>query len=259
MNLFKQLLESSKNHSPIHILTLLTAPSDKPHALGQMLLIHNGSLWNGCLLDDFFTSKVIDTVLKNPWKKPTIIEINYNNDSYRLFWDQLSGNCKAIILGGGHISQPLVDMLALLTFEVTVIDDRPLYANNYRFPNAQRVICGNFTEVLTKSKPYIDEQTAVIIITRGHTNDLECLRTLIGINTGYLGMIGSQRRIQTIIDILKNEGIHPQRLERLRAPIGLDIGAQSPAEIALSIAAEVVAAFRGGTCIPLSRKAKEFI
>nr|MDA8228747.1 XdhC family protein [Desulfitobacterium hafniense] len=91
----------------------------------------------------------------------------------------------------------------------------------------------------------------------GHRYDLDCLKAVIGTDAGYIGMIGSRRRVKAMFELLQEEGVDKNRLQRVRAPIGLDIGAQTPAEIALSIASEVVAVLRGGSCLPLSRRGED--
>jgi xanthine dehydrogenase accessory factor len=168
----------------------------------------------------------------------------------RLFWDRVVHKSRAVVFGGGHISQPLVQLLLLLEFEVTVVDDRPEFANKARFPGAHQVICDNFHKVLKELTIYPD--TAIIIVTRGHRYDMDCLRAVMHYKTRYLGMIGSRRRIREIVNVMREEGAPEDLEERLRAPIGLDIKAETPAEIAVSIVAEVITVFRGGSGLPLS-------
>jgi xanthine dehydrogenase accessory factor len=169
---------------------------------------------------------------------------------YLFFWDALGHDrCRAVILGGGHISQPLAVVLDLLGYAVTVADDRPDFANRARFPQAE-VVCGDFLRFLAGLQA--DDKTAIVIVTRGHQHDTECLRAVAGQPAGYIGMIGSRRKVAAVFAALADEGVPRELLARVRAPIGLDIGAQGPAEIALSIAAELVAAFRGGDGRPLA-------
>ncbi|OPX81477.1 MAG: putative xanthine dehydrogenase subunit A [Pelotomaculum sp. PtaB.Bin013] len=149
-----------------------------------------------------------------------------------------------LILGGGHIARPLVKMASILGYNTTVVDDRPTFANTARFPEAGQVICDSFGNFL-KSLETGDE-TFIVIITRGHTHDLECLRDVINQPAAYIGMIGSRRKVRGIITQLEEEGISSERLKEVYSPIGLDIGAETPEEIALSILAEIVNVWRGG-------------
>ena len=148
-----------------------------------------------------------------------------------------------LIAGGGHIALPLVQMGALLDFRVVVLDDRPSFANRARFPLADRVICGLFEPTLRQFP--VDRDTYVVIVTRGHQHDVECLLAVLDSPAAYIGMIGSRRRVRGVFDLLEHErGIDPARLRRVHSPIGLTIGARTPAEIAVSILAEVIGVYR---------------
>ncbi|MBS3872114.1 MAG: XdhC family protein [Firmicutes bacterium] len=144
---------------------------------------------------------------------------------------------RLIVCGGGHISQPLVKMAALLDFVVTVIDDRPFFANAARFPEAAEVICGPFDQALASL--ILTRQTYAVVVTRGHRHDAMCVRQLILANIAYLGMIGSRRRVREMREVFLAEGFANERVAALYAPIGLEINAETPAEIAVSILAEI--------------------
>ncbi len=146
---------------------------------------------------------------------------------------------RLIVLGGGHIALPLCKMAAMLDFAVTVVDDRPSFANHQRFPEARQVICDGFENALGSLA--IRATDYVCIITRGHRWDGVCLRTVLrGTEPSYLGMIGSRRRTTAMLEMLKEEGFDPAALKRVHTPIGLEIGALTTAEIAVSICAELV-------------------
>lgn len=145
---------------------------------------------------------------------------------------------RLIVLGGGHIAKPLVDFAAKCGFAVTVVDDRPAFANTARFPQAERVICESFDRCFTLLN--INRSAFVVIITRGHRHDIDCLRQLQGLETGYTGMIGSARRVRAVKQQLLTEGYRRDQLAALQAPIGLDIGALTPEEIAVSILSQVI-------------------
>ncbi len=143
-----------------------------------------------------------------------------------------------LVCGGGHISQPLVAMGAMAGFQVTVIDDRPQFANRERFPTAYRVICQSFGPALAGLP--VNSSTYIVVVTRGHRYDEVCLRAVIGSPAAYIGMIGSRRRVAGVLAGLVAEGVAPALVERVHAPIGLDIGAETPGEIAVSILAEII-------------------
>jgi xanthine dehydrogenase accessory factor len=152
--------------------------------------------------------------------------------------ERVSPRERLVILGAGHIAVPLAHMGAMLGFDVVVFDDRPSFANAGRFPDAT-VVC-DFFDVLKDRLP-VRATDYVAVITRGHRHDQECLRQLLGgVAPRYLGMIGSRRRTRIVREQLAEEGFAPESLGRLFAPIGLDIGAQSPEEVALAILAQMV-------------------
>ena len=150
---------------------------------------------------------------------------------------------RLIVLGGGHIALPLVDFASKTGFSVTVADDRPTFANAPRFPGAAQVICESFEKVFERLE--VSASDYVVVITRGHRHDMTCLRQLQrGAEPGYVGMIGSRRRVGALKQALIEEGLDTDRINRTHTPIGLSIGAVTPAEIAVSILAEIIACKR---------------
>lgn len=147
---------------------------------------------------------------------------------------------RLILLGGGHIAQPLCDIASMLDFSVTVVDDRITFANSERFPKASQVVCNSFRSAISDLQ--IRATDYVCVITRGHRWDGECLRQILaGTRPSYLGMIGSKRRVEGLLNLLAEEGFSAEDLAHIHAPIGLKINAQTPAEIAISICAEMIA------------------
>ncbi|MDD4766334.1 MAG: XdhC family protein [Desulfotomaculaceae bacterium] len=153
------------------------------------------------------------------------------------------------IFGGGHIAQPLANIGHLLGYRVTVVDDRPDFTSPERFEGVYKSICCSFDEIENYLK--LGPASSVVIATRGHINDMDCLRKVIKYPVAYLGMIGSRRKVKAIKEQLLEDGIEMKKIEKVHMPIGLDIGAQTPAEIAVCIAAEMVKERRGGSTAPL--------
>ena len=147
-----------------------------------------------------------------------------------------------VIAGAGHVGCALARIAHELKFRVVVIDDRPDLASAERFPGATRIVGEIETEL---AKFPADGQTYVVIVTRGHRHDGRALAAAVGLKARYVGLIGSKRKIVTILEDLKRQGVPREQLERVHAPIGLNIGATTPAEIAVSIAAELIAVRRG--------------
>ena len=147
---------------------------------------------------------------------------------------------RLIVLGGGHIALHVCAIGARCGFSVWVVDDRPDFANSERFPEAARVLCDRFENgIQTLGVTPFDY---VVVITRGHRHDADCLRALLAQpESAYLGMIGSRRRTRELLRLLQEEGYDAERLQKICTPIGLNIGAVTPEEIAVSILSEVIA------------------
>ena len=146
---------------------------------------------------------------------------------------------RLILLGGGHVARALAHLAATLEFAVTVADDRPMFANRERFPDAEHIVCDGFARAIQALN--IRPTDYVCVLTRGHRWDGECLRALLaGTEPTYLGMIGSKRRVAGLLGALRDEGFDAARIGRVHAPIGLMIGAVTPEEIAVSIAAQLI-------------------
>jgi xanthine/CO dehydrogenase XdhC/CoxF family maturation factor len=157
-----------------------------------------------------------------------------------------------VIVGAGHVAQPLATMGALLGMRVVVLDDRPEWATEDRFPEAAQVLRIDFDDPF-RDVP-IHRGTHVVLVTRGHKYDYECLLRLLRMDRSpaYIGMIGSRRRVRATFAQLGGDGIPPELAQTVRAPIGLDLGAQTPGEIAVAVAAELVQLRHGGTGRPLT-------
>jgi len=150
-----------------------------------------------------------------------------------------------LIVGAGHIGRSLCKLGAEVGFEVTVLDDRPDYANEERLPEATRVLCEDFEPALERFP--INRNTYIVMVSRGHKQDELSLRKVVNSNAAYVGMIGSKRRTSTVLQHLQDEGFPQVALDAVHTPIGLDIGAETPEEIAVSIMAEIIMTRRGGT------------
>jgi len=150
---------------------------------------------------------------------------------------------RAFIFGAGHISQSLSKVATLAGFATVVVDDRETFANRERFPEAAEVHAAEYEDIFPNLP--INETSYVIIVTRGHRDDMRVLKLAIATPARYIAMIGSKRKVLNVVGELEKEGIPRAALERIHAPMGLDIGAISPEEIAISVAAEMIAVRRG--------------
>jgi len=166
------------------------------------------------------------------------------NGSPRIFIDPIAGAQRLIIVGAGHIAQPLASIGSMLGFHVTVIDDRHQFANRERFPSANEIIVKPFRGAIDALR--LDKHCFLVSVTRGHAYDEEAVAAALRQPCGFVGMIGSRRRVKTTLDRMVEAGISRERTEDVHAPLGLDIGAETPQEIAVAIIAEIIRERRTG-------------
>jgi xanthine dehydrogenase accessory factor len=160
------------------------------------------------------------------------------DDSVEVFVEGMVPQIRLIICGAGHVGAALTRFAAMCDFHVTVIDDRGEYANAQNLPDAHEIIVAEIPEALNGME--LGPMAFVVIVTRGHRHDEQCLAVVAKSDPGYLGMIGSRRKIKLIMDDLADEGISAERLSRVRAPIGIEIASKTVPEIAVSILAELI-------------------
>lgn len=156
----------------------------------------------------------------------------------QIFRERIGRMPRLIICGGGHVSMPIIRMGKMLGFMVTVLEDRPKFADNARAAGADTVICEPFEKGLAGIRG--DSDSWFVIVTRGHRYDTLCLENILGKTHAYAGMMGSRRRVAIVKEQLAARGISRELLESVHTPIGLKIGAETPEEIAVSILAEII-------------------
>ena len=167
------------------------------------------------------------------------------SDGTELFVEAYTSPPTVVLMGGGHIGKALAPLAKMLQFRLFVLDDRPEFANQERFPEAEAVAVADYARGLDNFP--ITKNTAIIIATRGHNFDDLALETAARSPAGYVGLVGSRRKVVLIYQELLKRGIPLERMREIHSPIGLDIRARTPAEIAISIMAEVVQFRLGGT------------
>jgi xanthine dehydrogenase accessory factor len=177
-----------------------------------------------------------------PRPKPALISLS---DDVRVFADVFAEPPEVVIVGAGHVGRAVATVAHALGYRMTVIDDRADFANATRFPDAQTIIAGDVEASIDAHA--MTRNSAVIIVTRGHKYDYQALSAAARSDAGYVGLMGSRRKVTLIFRQLIDDGVAPERLADIHAPIGLDIGAVSPEEIAVSIMAEVTMHRLGGS------------
>ncbi|HLI29358.1 MAG TPA: XdhC/CoxI family protein [Chloroflexota bacterium] len=246
------------------MLVLATVVRAEPRAgvpVGAKLLVDEDQRVTGTLGEPALDARVVrDALAAMQERKSHVVSYKPGDELPQLageigvFLEVVEPQPELVIVGAGHIAVPLAQMGKMLGFAVTVLDDREKFANRERFPDADRVIAADFGPTLASLK--ITRGTYIVIVTRGHQYDEEALQQVIDSPAAYIGMIGSRRRVRAVADNLAGYGIDRALFERVRAPIGLEIGAQTPEEIAVSIIAEIIAVRRGGRGLPMSEVAR---
>ena len=183
-------------------------------------------------------------------EKPRTLTFDLNQDpkydtglvcggTLEIFIEPVLPPAELYIFGAGHVAASLYKVARIAGFDITVVDDREVYASRERFPEAQEVIAEDFDKVTSRLQP--SESSYIVIVTRGHRDDMRVLRWAVQTPARYVGMIGSKRKTITIFKELQKEGLAPELFDRVHAPVGLDIGAITPEEIAVAITAELIA------------------
>ncbi len=183
-------------------------------------------------------------------EKPRTLRFNLNENpkydtglicggSLEIFVEPVLPASVVYVFGAGHVGLNVYRVARIAGFEVTVIDDRDTYASRERFPEAREILTGDIEATLASLRP--SAASSIVIATRGHRDDMRVLRWAVGTPARYVGMLGSRRKVLTIFRALREEGVDAAALERVYAPVGLDIGAATPEEIAVAVVAELIA------------------
>jgi xanthine dehydrogenase accessory factor len=235
--------------------TVLSAENCADVSAGEKCFIRDGALKSGNILHKSLQQAILKEsieLLSREENREITLTLPETGEKAEVFFEVIPPMRKVIIVGAGHLAVPLVRFTKILGFHITVLDDRVLYANRERFPEADEVLVGDMAETLGEIP--ITPFTYIVLITRGHQFDEPCLRAVIHSPAKYIGMIGSKRRVKAcFIRFRDEEGIPEELLNRVYAPIGLDIGSETPEEIALSIISEMIKVRRGGSAQSLAK------
>ncbi|UCC83317.1 MAG: XdhC family protein [Gemmatimonadota bacterium] len=237
-------LEAHEGSEPVALVTVVKAPSER--AVGRRLVVTESALHGtlgGPELDGLAAAHARESLAA---REGGVVEIEWSDGVWDIYIETQYPIPELHIVGAGHIARPLCRLAATLGFRVTISDDRPEFASREWFPEAERIRVVDFDQAFEGVA--IGPESYVVLVTRGHKYDYDCILQLLRMEAqpAYLGMIGSRRRVRATFEALVRDGIEPSRLSEVHAPIGLDIGAETPEEIALAIAAEIVATRRGG-------------
>jgi xanthine dehydrogenase accessory factor len=251
MDLYEEIVRLRKVGRRGAVATIVNVRGSIPSFKTAKMLVRDdgsilGTIGGGCVEAEVWQAarEVMET------ERPRTLKFDLNNDpkfdtglvcggTLEIFVEPILPPAELYIFGAGHVATSLYKVARIAGFDITVVDDRESYANRERFPEAQQVIAEDFDKATAQLA--LSECSYIVIVTRGHRDDMRVLRWAVQTPARYVGMIGSKRKTITIFEELKKEGLPAHLFDRLHAPIGLDIGAITPEEIAVSITAELIA------------------
>jgi xanthine dehydrogenase accessory factor len=253
-SLSEELVRVAEEGAAAVLASVLEVESTDTVTAGAKCLIRDGQVKAETIGDTAAIEAILrESISHLRQEKSQLVSLNLPEGGGKLevFFEVLPAPPKLVVVGAGHIAVPLVQLAKILDFYVVVTDDRLAYANRERFPGADEVLVGDMAQMLKEMA--ITPSTYIVLITRGHKYDEPCLRQIIHSQAKYIGMIGSRRRIKACFQRFRDEEkIAEEVINRVYAPIGLDIATETPAEIALSILGEIIKVRRGGKAASLS-------
>jgi len=245
-DLLGDVLAASAGGKPVAIATLLRKQGKDVTAGGKLFVETDGS-GGGTLGDaglDARARSAASEVLRAGNARTIVLD-----DDTELLVEPVMAKPRLLIVGGGHVGLAIAKLGAQLEYDVTVVDDRPEFANRERFAGVSEVLNTDMVKALESMD--VAWNTFIVIATRGHKLDAHCLRAAIKTDARYVGLLGSKRKTVLIAKMLRDEGVSEERIRAVHAPIGLDLGGRTPAEIALSVLAELSMERYGGSGRPM--------
>ncbi len=259
-DLYTQISKVMENGQQAVLVTITEVKGSGPRHAGSKMLVYSDGSIQGTIGGGKMEKEVIEQAMK-VMGHHSIFKESYSltedegmlcGGQAEVLFENIGKEERLVIFGAGHIGQAIVPMAKQLDFHVSIADNRPEYANSDRFPDADQVIAGDYRDVMNNIQ--LTDHSYVLIVTHGHAHDEEVLEHCIQQPFHYLGMIGSQNKSRTVLRHLREKGIGEELLEKVHTPVGIDIGSETPAEIAISILAEMVAVRRGKEIEQISMK-----
>jgi xanthine dehydrogenase accessory factor len=240
LNIYQEVSRIIQKGGSAILATLVSVDGDFPKGKDSKILMKDsgekvGSLSGGVELEKRILSEG-QVALKE--KKPKVMVLSHEDRKMEILLEPVFSEPTIYIFGAGHVSEQIAPLAKKVHFKVVVIDDREMFANQKRFPEADEVIVSEFEKCFDQLN--IDNSSYIVIVTRGHLYDGFVLEQAVKTNACYIGMIGSKKKIKTLYQNLMKRGISKETLNRVYAPIGLDINSETPEEIAVSIVAELI-------------------
>jgi len=236
---FFSAVEEAQASAALAVVTVLDGGREAPDRVGRKTLVDERGAQRFPLGVESLDALARDAAAEALARGRLVRSRPHGEDDPVVYAEPFAEPPELVVVGAGHVGAAVTEIAARSGFLVTVLDDRASFANPARLPDANRIVVGDPPARLRELEPRRDRH--VVLVTRGHRLDAECLEVALAMDAAYLGMIGSRRRVRRIREWLLERGASAEALERLHAPIGLDIGAETPAEIAVSILGEVIA------------------
>ena len=246
VDVLPELVRASTSEPPVAIVTHFSTRGGRPALLGRMAVRADGVVL-GSLGDGDLDARARTHALT---QLPHGTARTVSTDTGEMLIEAIATRPRLVIAGGGHVALAIARHAAMLDFDVTIIEDRPEFASDERFPGAT-ILQGDVPATLG-SLDYT-WNSFIVIATRGHKLDADCVLQAVKTHARYIGLLGSRRKTVLIEKMLRDEGVADTRISAIRAPVGLDLGGRTPAEIALSVMAEITQVRYQGTGRPLSR------
>jgi xanthine dehydrogenase accessory factor len=257
MDIFEEIVELRRAGRRGALATIVHSNGSIPSFESAKMLVRDdgsiaGTIGGGCVEAEVW--QAAREVMEE--EKPRSLTFNLNHDpkydsglvcggTLEVYLEPILPVQTLYLFGAGHVSSNVYRAARMTGFEVVIVDDRESFANRERFPEAKDVYADDFERVMSQLAP--NHSSYLVIVTRGHRDDMRVLRWAVDTPAKYIGMIGSQRKVIAIYKQLQHEGIAPEKLSRVYAPVGLEIGAITPEEIAIAIVAELIAVRRGAS------------
>jgi xanthine dehydrogenase accessory factor len=246
VKMIDQILERGAN-------ALVVTNVSGPGSIGAKLLVHEQGATAGTLGDAALDSWAVEKAASFLASREETRMFSVADTS--LLFERLQPAPRLVVCGAGHVGASLARLAAFTGYHTTLIDDRAEFLKRERFPEAQiELLVADDWSSAVRAAVGNGRGVSVAVVTRGHNEDEQCMHVAVHANPDYVGLIGSKRRTSIVIDRLREAGIPDEQLSKIHAPIGLDIGAVSPEEVALAILAEIITERRGGTGLPLRQK-----
>jgi xanthine dehydrogenase accessory factor len=259
MDLFEEIVRMRRAGQRGALATIVHTNGSIPSYESSRMLVREdgsiaGTVGGGCVEAEVWAAA--KEAIKS--EAPRKMVFNLNNEAgydsglicggtLEIFVEPILPQCTLYLFGGGHVSTAVARVAHLAGFAIGVVDDRETFANAERFPMASQIFC-SYEEAFEKIHP--DASTFLVIVTRGHKDDMRVLEWAVETSARYIGMIGSKRKVLSVYKALENQGKSLEKFERVHAPVGLEIGALTPEEIAVSIVAELIAVRRNAKSLP---------